>query len=211
MREVPALYPILDVDVCAEQGIAPLIVAQVWTQLGIRRMQVRAKSWTADATLALLRQVRALTRSSGCRLFANDRVDLALLAECDGVHVGQQDLPIQVVRQIAPKLHVGVSTHDLEQLEAALADKPDYVAFGPVFATRSKRRAEPQVGLAALARAHERAQQCGVPLVAIGGLAAEHAPQLATACDEVAMIAALTGATREQVHSKTQALLAAFA
>lgn len=208
---VAALYPILDVDACAAHGLSPLLVAQVWVELGVRKLQVRAKSWAADATLGLLRQVRAVTRQTDCAVFANDRLDLALLADCDGVHVGQQDLPVPVVRRTAPGMRVGVSTHDLEQLERALADKPDYVAFGPVFATRSKLRAEAEVGVTALAQAHVRARESGVPLVAIGGLSVECAAQIAPHCDEVAIIGALMGDSPTRVREFTKRLQAAFA
>jgi thiamine-phosphate pyrophosphorylase len=94
------------------------------------------------------------------------------------VHVGQDDLPLEDVRALSGKLRVGVSTHDAEQLERALALRPDYVAFGPIFATSSKAGADPALGLEELARAAARAQQCGIPLVAIGGLKLEVAPAL---------------------------------
>jgi thiamine-phosphate pyrophosphorylase len=111
-------------------------------------------------------------------LFANDRPDLALLAGCDGVHVGQVDLPLAHVRRLAPGLRVGVSTHDLSQLGAALAERPDYVAFGPVFSTGSKLDPDPVVGLEGLAEAARRARNAGVPIVAIGGITLERAPAI---------------------------------
>jgi thiamine-phosphate pyrophosphorylase len=124
-------------------------------------------------------------------LFANDRPDLAVLAECDGVHVGQDDLPLPVVRQIAPRLLVGVSTHNLAQLLDALSEQPDYVAFGPVFGTASKEHPDPSVGVALLADAYAATRAAGVPLVAIGGIQLERARAIATHCDLAAVIAAL--------------------
>lgn len=205
---VVAIYPILDVDACERHAIAPDLVARTWIDLGVKRMQVRAKSWSADATLDLLRQVRPITRAAGCLLFANDRVDLALLAQCDGVHVGQEDLPVTVVRRTAPELRVGVSTHSLAELERALQDKPDYVAFGPVFTTLSKANAEPEVGPERLAQAHGLCRAAGVALVAIGGIEAEHARDIVA--DEVALIGALMGSSPEQVRQRTQYVQAAF-
>jgi thiamine-phosphate pyrophosphorylase len=154
-------------------------------------LQLRAKHSGARDTLALLRALRPLCTRAGARLIANDRPDLALLAECDGVHVGQDDLPLSIVRQIAPGLLVGVSTHSLAQLLAALAEKPDYVAFGPVFSTLSKERPDPSVGLAGLAEAYLAARAAAVPLVAIGGIDLLRAEQLARHCDLAAVIGAL--------------------
>jgi len=96
-----------------------------------------------------------------------------------------------LVRLLAPGLLLGVSTHTLEQLEQALADKPDYVAFGPVFGTASKERADPAVGLGLLAQAQRAARSAGIPLVAIGGINLERARQVAEHADLAAVIGAL--------------------
>ena len=133
----------------------------------------------ARETLELLRALVPLCRAAGTLLFANDRPDLAVLAGADGVHVGQSDLSVADVRRFAPALKVGTSTHDPRELEAALAERPDYVAFGPVFATGSKRNAEPVVGLDGLAYAVSRAREVGIPLVAIGGIDRDRAASVA--------------------------------
>lgn len=188
------LYPIVDVDALRELG-APLQAVLAFAERVLfahpALLQLRAKHLGARDTLELLRALRPLCSESGARLIANDRPDLAVLAQCDGVHVGQEDLPLPLVRKLAPGLLVGVSTHDLEQLSAALAEKPDYVAFGPVFATASKERPDPSVGLELLARAHAAAKRAGVPLVAIGGVTLERAPQVAERAELAAVIAAL--------------------
>ena len=92
-------------------------------------------------------RIAPLAARAGVPLYANDRPDLALLARCDGVHVGQDDVPVALVRKVAPGLRVGLSTHDAAQVEAALEEGPDYLAVGPVFATASKDRPSPVVGL----------------------------------------------------------------
>jgi len=175
-------------------------------------LQLRAKHADTRATLELLRALRPLCSEFGARLIANDRPDLAVLAECDGVHIGQEDLPLPLVRLLAPGLLVGVSTHTLEQLAAALAEKPDYVAFGPVFGTDSKERADPAVGLALLAQAHAAARSAGIPLVAIGGINLERAPVVAEHSDLGAVIAALqpNRGSLEGVSEAAQALHAAL-
>jgi len=193
---VRGLYPIVDVDSLRELGApseAALAFAQrvLVTQPPPALLQLRAKHSGARETLELLRALRPLCSEFGVRLIANDRPDLAVLAECDGVHVGQDDLPVPLVRRLAPGLMVGVSTHNLQQLVAALGDEPDYVAFGPVFATASKERADPSVGLTLLAQAHTAARRAGVPLVAIGGINLERARAVAEHSELAAVIGAL--------------------
>jgi thiamine-phosphate pyrophosphorylase len=176
-------------------------------------LQLRAKHLGARDTLELLRALRPLCTRAGTRLIANDRPDLALLAQCDGVHVGQEDLPLPLVRQIAPGLLVGVSTHNLSQLAAALGEKPDYVAIGPVFGTASKERPDATVGMALLAQAHQVARAQGVPLVAIGGINLERAREVAPHCELASVIAALqpTAGSVQGVTEAARALQAALA
>ena len=211
------LYPIVDVD-SLERGaraLAPLSVLELAEQVLLARpplLQLRAKHSGARDTLELLRALRPLCTRAQTRLIANDRPDLAVLAGCDGVHVGQDDLPLSVVRQIAPGLLVGVSTHDLTQLSAALAEKPDYVALGPVFGTASKERPDKTVGVALLAEAHVSARAAGIPLVAIGGITLQRAREIAPHCQLAAVIAALqpTPGSVEGVAEAARALHAAL-
>jgi thiamine-phosphate pyrophosphorylase len=188
---VRGLYPIVDADALKASGIALLEFVDQLLAARPSLLQLRAKHWGARETLATLRALLPRCRAAGTLLFANDRPDLALLAGCDGVHVGQDDLPLALVRRIAPMLKIGVSTHDFEQLEAALLERPDYVAFGPIFATGSKQNPDPVVGLEGLARAATLARGAGVTLVAIGGITLERAPGVAQAGALAAVIAAL--------------------
>lgn len=184
------LYAICDLDVLGRCGADPLQYTAALAAAGPCAIQLRAKQLAARDTVALLRAMRPLC-AAGTLLFANDRPDLAWIAGCDGVHVGQTDLAVAEVRRVAPRLRVGVSTHSAGQLEAALAERPDYVAFGPVFATTSKRDSDPVVGLEALKMASSRAATYGIPLVAIGGIRLEHAASLAAWVDAVAIISGL--------------------
>jgi thiamine-phosphate pyrophosphorylase len=152
-------------------------------------LQLRAKSAAPRRTLAWLRALRPMCARAGVPLVGNDRPDLARLAECDFVHVGQDDLDVASVRAVAPGLGVGLSTHDESQLLAALSESPDYVAFGPVFTTTSKADPDPLVGLDGLARA-AAIVRARVPLVAIGGVDLTNAPRVA----EHAALGAVIGA-----------------
>jgi thiamine-phosphate pyrophosphorylase len=191
---VRGLYPIVDVDSLQELGSAPRAVLEFAERVLVARpplLQLRAKHSSTKDTLTLLRALRPLCSLAGTRLIANDRADLAVLGQCDGVHIGQDDLPLSVVRLIAPGLMLGVSTHNLEQLAQALAERPDYVAFGPVFGTASKAHPGPVLGVTLLAEAYALARTARIPLVAIGGINLERSAQIAASCDLAAVIAAL--------------------
>lgn len=203
------LYPIVDVDSLLGRAVELDAFARALFVVRPPLVQLRAKHASARETLELLRRLREPTRAAGILLFANDRPDLARLGECDGVHVGQEDLDVEDVRRVAPGLRVGVSTHNPSELARALERRPDYVAFGPVFATASKARPDPTVGLDGLADAAERARKAGVVLCAIGGIDLERAPRVA----EHAALAAVIGAllpgpaeTLEQVTERARAL-----
>jgi thiamine-phosphate pyrophosphorylase len=191
LAKMRGLYAIVDAGALDVRGLDPLAFAEAVISVAPAALQLRAKNVSARETLALLRELAPMCHRAGVLLVANDRPDLALMAGCDLVHVGQDDMPIDRVRRIAPGLGVGVSTHSIEQLDAALATRPAYVAFGPVFQTTTKVNPDPAVGVPALKTAYARAQAAGIPLVAIGGVTRERAPALVTAADAIAVIADL--------------------
>lgn len=185
------LYAVLDADAAARRGVPLLPFARAVLAARPAAAQLRAKHLSPRDTLALLRELSPAARAAGVPLFANDRPDLALLAGADGVHVGQGDLPLREVQALAPGLPVGVSTHTVGELQRALAERPDYVAFGPIWETASKEGAEPVVGTAALEDASREARRAGIPLVAIGGVDLARAPELARLGIAAAAISAL--------------------
>jgi thiamine-phosphate pyrophosphorylase len=185
------LYAIADLGVLAARRIDPIAFTEAVLRAGPTALQLRAKESPARETLALLRELAPMCHRAGVVLVANDRPDLAVLAGCDMVHVGQDDMPIDRVRRIAPGLRVGVSTHTLDQLDAALDARADYVAYGPVYPTNTKQNPDPVVGLTGLRAAHARALAAGVPLVAIGGITRDRAPELASAAEAIAVVAEL--------------------
>jgi thiamine-phosphate pyrophosphorylase len=142
-------------------------------------LQIRMKSASASEVLAAARRVRDAVHRAGALLIINDRVDLALVSGADGVHLGQTDLPLAAARQIAPGLLIGVSTHDEDQVRAAVAAGADYLGYGPVFPTRTKDNPDPVQGIQALARACALANL--TPVVAIGGIAPANVTAVAAA------------------------------
>lgn len=185
------LYAIIDADFLEISEVPLLEFAERVLAGGPSVLQLRAKHASARMTLEWLRALRPLCTERRALLFANDRPDLAVLAGCDGVHVGQADLFARDVRTFSPSLRVGVSTHGEAELRAALSEHPDYVAYGPVFQTTSKEQPDDVVGIAGLARAGELCRRAGVPLVGIGGIDVARAPHVRAHADLGAVISAL--------------------
>lgn len=185
------LYVIADLATLAARGLSAVAFAEAVLAVHPAALQLRAKDAPAREMLALLRELALMCHRAGVPLVANDRPDLAVMAGCDLVHLGQDDMPVERARRLAPGIGVGLSTHTLAQLDAALAARPVYVAYGPVFGTSTKQSADPVVGLAALRAAYSRALAAGVPLVAIGGITVARARTLVDAADAVAVIADL--------------------
>jgi thiamine-phosphate pyrophosphorylase len=142
-------------------------VAGLILSAGVKILQYREKDKDASVMLEECLRIREMTRAAGCCFIVNDHVDIALVCEADGVHVGQEDLPLAAVRRLVGKERIiGVSTHRWEEARAAVSGGADYIGVGPLFATATKRAAAP-VGLAYL---REAAAKSAVPFVAIGGI-----------------------------------------
>lgn len=199
------LYAIVDLVSLERQKLDPLRFAQAVLDGAPAVLQLRAKGASARETLGWLRKLVPMCRRAGVLCFANDRPDLAVLAGCDGFHVGQEDLPLPEARRVAPGLLSGVSTHNFFQIEEALGWKPSYLAVGPVFSTTSKENPDPVVGLDLL---HTAVSRASCPVVGIGGINAERAPALAQAGALGAVINALLpdGEDMAQVTERTLAL-----
>jgi thiamine-phosphate pyrophosphorylase len=157
---------------------------------GARLLQLRWKRAGAAAFLAAAAECGRLAGAYGARLLINDRVDVALACGADGVHLGQSDLPLAAARSLlGPGRWIGVSTHDIEQARVAAAGGADYLGFGPVFATSTKRTGYSPRGLEGLRRVRA---EVTLPVVAIGGIDFDNASEvIAAGADAVAMISAL--------------------
>jgi len=180
----PPLYAILDPDVAR----TPLLtLAESLADAGVRLMQLRDKRSGAGKLHAQTRELVALLAPRGVRLIVNDRPDVAAMAGAGGVHVGQDDLPVEEARRVCGAgLWVGVSTHNSEQLRRAVATSADYIAVGPIFPTATKENPGPVVGVEFIRAARGLTQK---PLVAIGGITLERAGEVfAAGADSVAVI-----------------------
>jgi thiamine-phosphate pyrophosphorylase len=177
-RTAIPIYPIIDTAVCRARGTDPIALVAACLRGGAELLQIRAKDDSSAALLALVERAVATTRGHDARLIVNDRADIARLANADGVHVGQTDLPVESVRSIvgSDKI-VGLSTHDPAQVDAALATDASYIAVGPIFATGTKDTGYDARGLDLIRYAAGR----GKPVVAIGGITLERAPEVIAA------------------------------
>ena len=157
---------------------------------GARLIQLRDKEASAKDLLDAARACLKLTRAVRATLIINDRVDVAMAADADGIHLGQDDLTVAEARALLGQNKIiGVSTHSLAQLEAALATSANYFAVGPIFPTTTKANPAPVVGLELLRQARALTS---LPLVAIGGITLENAAEvIAAGADSVAVISAL--------------------
>ena len=175
---------------------------------GAAVVQLRCKHASDREALAWAQEIRALSRTFGARFVVNDRFDLALLAEADAVHFGQDDLPPNALpKDVSARLAVGRSTHTPDQLRATREEDVDYVAFGPVFGTTSKDSPYDERGLDALREAVALAAPR--PLVAIGGIIADHVPSLREAgVGGFAVISVVAGA--DDPVAATKDLVARF-
>ncbi len=203
------LYAIVDLEALSARGIDPRAFAERVLGAEPAVLQLRAKLASARDTLAIAKELSSLCHNADVPFFVNDRVDLALLCRADGVHVGQEDLPIEEIRRIAPALRIGLSSHSEAELARALEQRPDYVAYGPIYATASKPRASPVVGIEGLGRASELARSAGLPLCAIGGIDCGRARAVAEHAALGAVIAALlpeSGEGLEVVTERARAL-----
>jgi thiamine-phosphate pyrophosphorylase len=202
MIQLPRLYPIVDSAFFpTSQAISAF--ADELAAGGCTLLQYRNKGGNARVMLEqareLRRQSRARVPAPHVQLIMNDRADLCLAAEFDGVHVGQEDLSPESVRAIIGRDRwLGVSTHNPEQIVEADRTSADYVAIGPVFSTSSKEKSDPVVGLEGVRRARGLTRK---PLVAIGGITRENAAAvIAAGADSVAVIADLSRDPRKSAE-----------
>lgn len=187
----PPLYAILDQELLKTPVVK---CARELVAAGVELVQYRAKELTPRAYFANCSNLAEALATANARLIINDRPDIAAMVGAGGVHVGQDDLPPSEARKICGSGRwVGVSTHNLEQVRAAVDAPVDYIALGPIFPTSSKKKPDPVVGTTLIREARKLTQK---PIVAIGGITLERAPEVyAAGANSVAVI-------RDLLHAK---------
>ncbi len=174
------------------QGRSNLQVLEAVIQGGSNIIQLREKDYPKKDLYNLALKFKEITSRAGVLLIINDHVDIALGVEADGVHLGQEDLPVQVARKLAPELLIGASTHSLEQALQAEKNGADYINIGPIFSTKTKEGMGRSLGPEAIS---EISPQIKVPFTVMGGINEDNIEQvLAKGARRVAMVTAITKA-----------------
>jgi thiamine-phosphate pyrophosphorylase len=199
---LPPLYAILDPE--QTKGRPAESVLRQLLDGGVTILQLRVKTMAPSDFFQLAQRARAETRAHGCKLIVNDRVDIALACDADGVHLGQEDLPLAVGRKLmGPKL-VGISTHDLQQAQQAEQNGADYIGFGPMYGTTTKNTGYAVRGSEMLRQIRAAVK---LPIVAIGGINEGNVQQVWQAgADSAAIISDILGA--DDVRAKVRRIAA---
>ena len=168
------IYPLTDRQV---SSLSHAEQVGILSECGARIIQLREKTLSAREFFIEADATMRVARKRGIQIIINDRVDIALALGADGVHLGQDDLSPETARRIlGPQAIIGLSTHSLEQAKRAAQMPVDYIAIGPIFSTHTKESDNPAVGAEGLRAL--RAQIANIPLVAIGGITEQSAPEL---------------------------------
>lgn len=198
LRSLLRLQLVTDRVQCGARGIEAVVAAAV--RGGASCVQLREKALPTRDFVEQARALKRLLAPLRVPLIVNDRLDVALACDADGVHVGQSDMPVESVRRILPGALIGLSIESLNQLLAA-ADAPvDYFGASPIFSTASKADAAPALGLDGLRMLRA---QTRTPIVAIGGIDVRNAAQvIAAGADGIAVISALCTAADPQAAAR---------
>lgn len=185
------LYAIL--DRAASRGRDPEEVLEAVIAGGCGMVQLREKEWPTRQLLPLALTLRDRARKAGVTFIVNDRLDVALAVDADGLHVGQDDLPAPMARRLLrPGMLLGVSSHTLDQARQAQADGADYVAVGAIYPTGTKQAFQ----LVGVEFVRQVRREIRVPLIAIGGITLDNVAEVIRAgADGVAVISALSQAS----------------
>ncbi len=192
-----SLYLVTDADLSG--GRSTLEVVEAAIRGGVTVVQYREKNASTRRMFEEALELRALCRRHSVPFIVNDRVDVALAVNADGVHVGQEDLPAALARRlVGPGRLVGVSVDNIDQARQAQADGADYVGASPIFATPTKPDASPPMGIEGL---RELARLCQLPVVAIGGINRTNAAEVLQAgAVGIAVVSAIVSA-RDVEHA----------
>jgi thiamine-phosphate pyrophosphorylase len=200
------LYPLTDVRL---SGLSHAEQVAMLIEGGVSLIQLREKHLSPREFYRQAEEAMRVARKRGVRIIINDRVDLGLALDADGVHLGQNDFPPEAARRLmGDQAIIGVSTHNVNQAIRAAKFPIDYLAIGPIYDTPSKENADPPVGLAGLRQVRQAVGN--IKLIAIGGISPANALQVLEAgADAVAVISALLAHPAEIV-ARTKRLLSSL-
>jgi thiamine-phosphate pyrophosphorylase len=184
------LYVITDETVA--RGLGHVEIARKLVEGGADVIQLRDKARTGKDLLSIAVQIQRLSRSTGTMFIINDRLDLALACDADGVHLGQEDLPVPFARKVSPPgFIIGTSVRTVQEALIAETEGADYIALSPIFDTATKSDAGPGKGLE---RLKEIKSAVSIPVIAVGGIGKGNVRQVMEAgADGVAVISAVVG------------------
>lgn len=173
------IYPILDLNVLKGLSLDIGDTARAVLKGGAKVIQLRGKDSRDDDFLEAAKILRTVTKEYNALLIINDRIDVALISDADGVHLGTDDLPIEKAREIlGPDKIIGLSTHDFDEIRDAHKRGADYIGFGPVFTTTTKKDIKEQTVYDILTDATKLADSLNLPLTAIAGIKEHHLEEL---------------------------------
>jgi thiamine-phosphate pyrophosphorylase len=204
MAVLPRIYPITDTTVSglSHTELVKRLIDGGATLIQLRDKHGAPKDFVHDAEAAV-----AVARQNNTRIIINDRVDVAMAVDADGVHLGQDDMPVEAARNLlGPRAIIGFSTHNLAQVKLAVTLPADYIAFGPIFDTQTKNDHKPVVGVNGLRELKDILGR--TPLVAIGGITeANFRTAFDAGADSVAVISDLLREPNE-IPQKLKRMLA---
>ena len=184
------LYPVVSSEFCLGRDVCS-IVADI-AAAGAKIVQIREKNLSDSSMFELVKKCREITDRSGMLLIVDDRVDIAMAAGADGVHLGQEDFPLTEAKKLAPEMLFGVSTHNAEEIRRALSDNCGYLNIGPMFPTRTKSVA---CGALGLEKIEELVPMVTCPFSVMGGIKEHHLEMLcARGFRHIAMVTEITQA-----------------
>ena len=194
------LYPVVSSEFCNGRNVCD-IVADIASG-GAKIIQIREKNLPDSTVFDLVKKCRIITDKFNMLLIVDDRLDIAMAAGADGVHLGQDDFPLSEARKLAPEMLFGISTHNAEEISAALAGNCGYLNIGPMFPTHTKSVA---CGALGLERIGELKKQVTCPFSVMGGIKEHHLPLLVSkGFKHIAMVTEITRAA--DVKAKVERL-----
>ena len=203
------LYPVVSSEFCNGRKVCE-VVAQIASG-GAKIVQIREKNLPDAAVLELVKMCKIITERFELLLIVDDRLDIAMAAGADGVHLGQDDFPLEEAKKLAPEMLFGISTHNEMEIRKALADGCSYLNIGPMFPTNTKSVA---CGALGLEQIEHLKQQVTCPFSVMGGIKEHHLEMLVSkGFFHIAMVTEITMAAhvKEKVQSLRKTMLSAMA